>query len=156
MKNETSEIDLVCHVAQNGQAVLCCPKCGSSETIDTDDKSHTFKIACSCGVSIRARLEHRRSYRKKVSLSGSYQLRGNEVRGKIIVENISMGGIGFSCLRKPDLKKGEQLDITFTLDNPKRSSVKLWVEIIHIHHKYVGAKRYDTLMGQSDLGFYLR
>jgi hypothetical protein len=159
MKNEASEIDLTCHVAQNGQSVLCCPKCGESKTFHSDDGDHTyepFKIKCSCGALIRARLEYRKSYRKKVSLSGSYQLRGNGAQGEVIVESISFGGIGFSCLRKPNLQKGEQLEIVFTLDNPRKSKIKLWVEVVHINQKYVGAKRCDTIIGQSDLGFYLK
>lgn len=159
MKQEVTVHEVVCYVGGDGVAVLCCPDCGSTKTIDANTKDYafkTFKATCKCGASIRGRFEFRKYHRKKVKLSGSYKDRKTGVMGKILVENVSLIGIGFHCLRKNNFQKGDQLDITFTLDNPKKSVVKLWVEVRSIKDRFVGVKRCDSQVAQPELGFYLR
>ncbi|MBU3948860.1 MAG: PilZ domain-containing protein [Proteobacteria bacterium] len=159
MQNSTKECKVVCYVGNDGLTVLRCPKCDTTKTIDTNSQNFafkTFKANCKCGVLIKGQIEFRRYYRKTVRLSGFYLHRETGIRGDIIVANISLMGAGFSCLGKHNLQKGDQLDITFTLDNPKRSTVTLWVEVQSINEKLVGVKRRDSEIQQPDLGFYLR
>jgi hypothetical protein len=157
MNNEVPEQKIVCFVEPGGEAVVYCPKCGEGQTLDTRERANTsFKASCKCGALLKGRLEYRKSYRKNVSLAGSYRVRGSGVRGKIIVENVSMKGVGFTCLRKHNLQAGDQLDVTFVLDNRQKSTVKLWVKVMNIDLNYVGTSRCDTSIEQPDLGFYLR
>lgn len=138
---------------------MICPKCEATKRIDTNDKDYEFKpfkATCKCGASIRGQFEFRQYYRKKVRLSGFYQKLESGIRGDIVVENISLMGIGFSCLRKHNFKKEDQLDITFTLDNPQKSKVSFRVEVLTIKNKFIGARRCDSQLLQPALGFYLR
>lgn len=159
MQKEVNEYKVICYVDKTGLTTLRCPQCGTAKTIDTTKKDYafkTFRAKCKCGSRITGRFEFRRYYRKKVRLSGSYRHRNSGIRGKIIVEDISLMGIGFTCLRKHHFQKGDQLDITFTLDNPQKSTVTLWVIVHHIRDRFVGVQRCDSQLDQPDLGFYLR
>jgi hypothetical protein len=158
-ENEITVHKLVSYVGKDGLATLQCPQCGATKSVDTTNKDYAFKAfkaKCKCGAQIRGQFEFRQYYRKKVSLAGMYRHRKNGVRGKIIVENLSLMGLGFACLRKHDFQKGDQLDITFTLDNNNRTSITLWVVVENLQDRFVGARRQDLHVGQPDLGFYLK
>jgi hypothetical protein len=73
----------------------------------------------------------------------------------IMVKNLSLMGVGFTCLGRPDLKVGDNLEIYFRLGNPKSSEIQLWVEVKSVSGYYIGAQRRDTRLAQPDLGFYL-
>lgn len=151
--------EVVCYVDNAGLTVLRCPNCGTSKTIDTNNKNFAFKrfkAKCKCGASIRGRFEFRKYYRKYVELTGSYRDRKTGIKGKIVVENISLSGVGFRCLRKHDFQKGDQLELNFNLDNPAKSAVKLWVEVQRVRDGLVGVKRCDADIEKPELGFYLR
>ncbi len=134
MFKEAEEFHVICYVGQDGVCVLRCPKCDATRKIGTTYREYSlkrFKASCKCGAKIRGKFEFRNYYRKKVHLSGSYQNKKSGVQGDIIVDNISLKGVGFSCLQKHGIKKGDQLDITYTSDNPKKSMVTLWVEVVN-------------------------
>jgi uncharacterized C2H2 Zn-finger protein len=159
MMQDIMEYRVTCYVGKDGRTVLRCPKCDTTKTIDTSNGHYAFrkfKATCQCGTLIKGQFEFRKHFRKKVRLSGAYKKRDTGVRGKIIVQDISLLGVGFSCLRKHHFQKGDQLDISFVLDNTKRSEVKLWVEVINIDDRFVGAKRCDPQLMQPELGFYLK
>lgn len=148
-----------CYVDPKGMAVLKCPKCDTTRTIDTNDKNYyfkSFKAKCKCGASFSGQFEFRRFFRKKARLSGFYTQKKTGIRGYIVIRNISMGGLGFSCIFEHTIQKGDQLDITFTLDNPKKSKVTLWVEVLYINDRFIGVKRCDIDEMQPEIGFYLR
>ena len=158
-RQDALEHTVICYVGSDGLTVLRCPTCGTTKSIDTNKiKSviKTFKAKCKCGASITGRFEFRRYYRKKVKLFGSFYNRKTGVEGKMIVENISLMGVGFRCFSKHNWQKGDHLDIIFSLDNPNKSVVKLWVEVANVQDKFIGTKRCDTQIEQPDLGFYLR
>lgn len=159
MHEDVTEQRVVCYVGNEGQTLLRCPKCKVTKIIDVKKHHHlfnAFKTTCVCGAIIRGKFDFRRYYRKKVSLDGSYLKMGSEIRGEIIVDNISGMGVGFSCLKEHHLQRGDNLDITFTLDNPHESTVVLWIEVMNINERFVGAKRCDTQLEQPDLDVYLR
>ena len=150
---------VVCYVGNEGQTLLRCPGCKTTQKINVKKHHHlinTFKTVCACGFAIRGKFDFRHYYRKKVCLSGYYLKVGSEMRSEIRVENISGRGVGFSCLKEHNLQKGEYLDITFTLDNLNKSTVTLWMEVMNINNSFVGAKRCDTQLEQPDLDVYLR
>ncbi len=76
--------------------------------------------------------------------------------GDILIENISLSGVGFFCFEKHSLQEGDKLDLTFNLDNPMKSEIMLRVEVLNIKDKFVGAKRCDIQSMQPELGFYLK
>ena len=134
MSKDTKEFRVVCHVGQGGKSVLRCPNCNATRKVDTTYKDYaqkSFIASCKCGAKIECKFEFRNYYRRKVRLSGFYHNKKSGSRGNIIVENISLMGIGFICLRKHDIKKGDQLDITYTLDNHMKSKVTFWTKVVN-------------------------
>jgi hypothetical protein len=159
MEKDNTEHRVICYVGNDGRTLLRCPKCKITKTIDAKNHHNlinTFKTKCTCGSVIRGQFDFRRHYRKKVSLPGSYLQMGSEIKGWVSVEDISGMGVGFSCLGEHNLQKGDYIDITFTLDNPKKSTVALWIEVMNINESFVGAKRCNTQLEQPDLEMYLR
>lgn len=159
MNEDVLEDKHIFYVDDSGLSVLICFKCGNTKRINTYSKNYslkTFRVNCKCGASFIGQFEFRRYHRKKVRLKGHYKHRKTGVMGKIIVENISLMGVGFRCLRMHNFQKGDQLDITFTLDNPEKNVVNLCVEVRNIQDRVVGGKRCDTQSLQSELGFYLK
>lgn len=159
MPQDNKEHKVVCYVNKEGITILQCPQCGNSKTIDTTDKNYAlqqFKATCKCGALISGQFEFRHHYRKKVNLSGSYVHLESRIQGKIIVENISLMGIGFTCLRKHSFQKGDELEVSFTLDDPQKSRVTLPVTVIFIQERFVGTHRRNTQVVQPALGFYLK
>ena len=158
-KQDANLHETICYVGVDGLTTLRCPNCGTTKQIDTkknDFAFKTFKAKCRCGASIRGRFEFRQYYRKKVNLSGMFYDRKTGASGNMIVEDISLMGVGFRCFRKQNWQVGDQIDVTFNLDNPQKSLIKLWVEVRNVKNRFVGAKRCDTQLPQPDLGFYLK
>ncbi len=150
---------VMCYVNQDGLAVLRCPECRNSKTIDTNNKNYDFKpfkAHCKCGASFRGQFEFRCHYRKEVRLAGTYKHQETGMVGDILIENISLSGVGFFCFEKHSLQEGDKLDLTFNLDNPMKSEIMLRVEVLNIKDKFVGAKRCDIQSMQPELGFYLK
>lgn len=159
MQQDTKEHKVVCYVNREGITILQCPQCGNSKSIDTTGKNYAlkkFKATCRCSAILRGQFEFRRHYRKKVRLPGSFVHPESGIRGNIIIENISLMGLGFTCLRKHDYHKGDELEVTFTLDDPQKSKVTLQVTVIYIQERFIGALRRDSQIEQPALGFYLR
>jgi hypothetical protein len=158
-QQQIKQDEVICYVGRDGMTNLVCPNCKTLKTIDTSKKNigtRKFKAKCKCGMALRGRFELRQHIRKKVNLLGSYKNPKNRNIGEIDIENISLMGVGFRCFGNPGFQKMDKLDITFTLDNPDRSVIKLRVEVVHIEGRYVGAKRCDTKSMQPTLGFYLK
>jgi hypothetical protein len=146
-------------VNTEGITILQCPQCGNSKKIDTKGKNlafKKFKAKCRCGARLSGQFEFRCYHRKKVRLQGSFLHPESGVQGKIVVENISLMGVGFTCSRKHDYRKGDVLEVTFNLDDPQKSKVTLPVTVVHIRDRYIGAQRRDTRTQQPTLGFYLK
>lgn len=159
MSNKSTDHKVICYVNKDGLANVRCVDCGVSKTVDVAKHNPPltkFKAACKCGALIKGRFEYRKHYRKEVRFSGQYHQRKNGFRGEILVENISLNGVGFSCMGMHNIKVGEQLDLAFRLDNPKQSEIKLWVEVKNVRGQFVGVQRLDTQTNQPDLGFYLK
>lgn len=159
MTEETKEYKVVCYVNEKGLTALRCPQCDTSKKVDMTTLGSAFKkfkAKCKCGSLIQGQFEFRSHYRKKVKLAGRYRKRKNGKRGEILVEDLSLKGIGFSCTGKHQIQKGDHLDITFCLDNARRSEIEFWVVVENVRGQFIGAQRCDTQLYQPDLGFYLK
>ncbi len=159
MPKDVKEYRVKCYVNQDGITVFRCPKCETTEIIDTNKSKYafrSFRAKCRCGAVIAGLNEFRRCCRKKVHLKGFYKNRKTESEGDIFIENISLTGIDFRCLRKHNLQNGDRLDINFTLDNRKKSKVTLFVEVLHVDDGLIGVKRCDLKKMHPELLLYLR
>lgn len=147
------------YVNDDGKTTLKCPNCQMQKKIDVIEHVFSrkpFKATCKCGTKFSGKFEFRTYYRKQVRLSGFYIHKMTKFQKDIMIESLSLKGVGFTCLDRPDLKVGDNMKITFWLDNPKSSKIQLWVEVRLISGHYIGTKRCDIQIAQPDLGFYLQ
>jgi len=159
LTDDKKEQIITCYVKDDGKTILKCPKCGMQKKIDTTERVFSrkpFKATCKCGMKFRGKFEFRTHFRKQVRLSGHYIHSQTKSKKNILVKNLSLKGVGFTCLDRPDLKVGDNLEIVFWLDNPKSSKIQLWVEIKSVSDHHIGAQRRDIQIAQPDLGFYLQ
>lgn len=149
------------YVDDSYMALLVCPHCGMSRNADVSkykDKKGPLKIKCRCTTVYGVNLEFRRQYRKPTELPGRYVLLGSGGRsGRMVVKNVSMGGIGFMTRTTNPMQIGDQITIEFTLDDGKDSKIKRRAIVRVVEDQYVGVQ-FQTQAGVYDaaLGFYLR
>ena len=159
LTDEKNEQIAKCYVNDDGKTTLKCPNCDIQKEIDTTKhvfSRKSFKATCKCGTKFRGKFEFRKHFRKQVRLSGHYIHKITKSKNNILVKNLSLKGVGFTCLGRPNLQIGDNLEITFWLDNPKSSKIQLWVEVKSVSGYYIGVQRRDTQIVQPDLGFYLQ
>ena len=154
----------VAYVRDDGTTVLKCPFCSHARTVSLTslrDKKRVIRVKCSCQKSYSVNLELRKIYRKSTSLRGKYinhsqqDDRNIRISGKIIVKDVSMGGIGFETVGKCTIEKDDELEVTFTLDDKHSSVIKKWVEVKIVRNRYVGCEFSSSNEYDKALGFYL-
>lgn len=97
----------------------------------------------------------RKFYSKKVMLPGDYTHFTNNDHGHITVRKISMRGVEFETMRQQHkIESDDILDVTFTLDDSKRSLIKRRVRIDSVKDKYIEAQFYNPPPYDKNLGFY--
>ena len=101
-------------VREDGTTVLKCPFCRHARTVSVKkikDVKKVIKVKCSCQESYSVSLELRKLYRKDASLHGRYvNLSLDNESGRMIVKDVSMGGIGFEAMGKNNIKKEHRTD----------------------------------------------
>ena len=135
-----------------------CPECGYSKFIDLSKfKKITteMKFKCKCSTIIKCLIEFRKKYRKKVSLNGSYRDLKTGTVLPMAINDISIDGIRFTCLMKPNITLGDIFETTFQLDDSKKTEIRLTGEIKWVRDLNVGLKFRELRGYQKDLGFYL-
>ncbi len=100
-------------------------------------------------------IKTRSSYRKKVLLSGDYRHFSKKEHGYIMVKDLSIDGIGFETMRPHNIEPDDILDVTFTLDDGKRSVIKRKVIIHLVEGRYISAEFYNPPPYDKNMGFYL-
>jgi hypothetical protein len=104
--------------------------------------------------SVRNMVE-RRYYRKSVSLNGEYRNRRTGSVGDILVEDVSFKGIKFTTIGLNDIQVEDQLQVSFTLDDSKRSVIKRKVLAKYVKANDIGAEFVNPPEYDKELGFYL-
>jgi PilZ domain len=152
------------YVREDGTTVLKCPYCNYSRAVSVTalrEKKRVITVRCACQKSYSVYLELRKMFRKSSSLRGNYinhsqqDDRGVLIQGKIVVRDISMGGIGFETIGKCSIQKEDELEVTFTLDDKYSTVIKKRVEVKIVRGKYVGCEFTHANEYDKDLGFYL-
>ena len=147
------------YVDDSNQATIICPKCELKKNIDVTDFKDThkkLKAKCRCGEVFSLTLEFRKHVRKKVRLHGEYLIRGKNEKGKINIEDISLGGIRFASLEPHYISRNDTVELKFTLDNPMRTEIHTPVKIRWIIDHNVGGQFFDPKSLEKDLGRYLQ
>ena len=99
--------------------------------------------------------ERRQYYRKDVQLAGSFTNTETGEAGDFLVENVSLNGLGFTTLLGHRLNRNELLNVTFRLDDSRRSEINRVVRVRYMSDRYVGCQFTDQKSYDTDLGFYL-
>ena len=96
-----------------------------------------------------------KTYRKKVLLAGTYRNLRNPKTMGIIVRDVSRNGIGFNCMSHHELKVGDELEVNFYLDDPRRSQISRTATVRWINGCEIGASFRKMTTVDEELGFYL-
>ena len=146
-------------VSEDGSTVLKCPYCRHVRTVSVQsikDKKKIIKVKCLCKKSYSVNLELRRSFRKKTNLKGRYvNLSQDNGVGIMIVNDISMGGLGFEAVGEIRIKKEHELEVTFNLDDDDSSLIRKLVVVKVVKGRYVGCEFRHSFGYDKALGFYL-
>ena len=148
-------------VRPDDTTTITCPGCNKSKNVTVTqfrDKKHTLHVTCSCRKKFSVNLDFRSQYRKKVNLSGTYRIvkPPGGGYGEVHIQNISWDGIGFTVFNMPDLRKGQVVELTFKLDDRRKSKLVKQVRICSVIDNYVGSEFSDKGLYEKSLGFYLR
>ncbi len=149
---------IILYPGPEGIVTISCPKCSFSRRVEAKSikrASEGFSIRCRCGDIFKARVEFRRHYRKAVKLGGAYRNLRTDRQGQMVVEDLSLGGVGFRTLGRHELLTGDTLEVTFNLDDRKNSKISLRVDVRRVQDQLVGTETKQVSRGNRDLGFYL-
>ena len=103
----------------------------------------------------RRALERRQYYRKDVQLAGSFENAETGETGDLLIENLSLNGLGFTTLLNHRLARNDIIKVVFRLDDSRRSELIRLVRVRYINEHYVGCQFTDQKSYDGDLGFYL-
>lgn len=145
-------------VDNNNRATVICPVCGHSKQFDVTkfrNLNKTLRCRCKCGESFFCILEFRQYFRKKTKLRGHFTFLGDSSQYEIFVNNISRKGIYFSMPFVCDIKLGDMLKVTFTLDDTNKTVIRKQVEVKSVHDRLIGCCFTDPQRYDKELGFYL-
>ena len=147
-------------VSSDDTAVISCPHCGRQKTVPVGSYKGKarVKIKCGCKNVFAVNLEFRRNVRKKTSLSGKFTNHSQKnIRGDIVVKNLSMSGLNFVSMDIDKFMNGDETTVSFKLDNADRATIKKNVIVRFITENSVGCE-----FGESSdyapggpLGFYV-
>ena len=146
------------YVNAENQATICCPGCGFTRTLDVAKLSSSqkkYRISCRCGNKFGLTFEFRRSYRKKVNFPGKYVSMQDGHGGDCTIEDISITGVGLTCLFAHNVSKGDILEVQFSLDNRKKTHLRKKVEVMVVREQYLGTRFCNQTHPDKALGFYL-
>jgi hypothetical protein len=159
MKILESEELYTFYAAINDTVKITCPHCGISKHFDAKQFMAPYrgiKAKCTCGKMFRCAVEFRRYYRKQVKLSGKFINQKTGEKGHITIVKISLGGIDFfSPTSEHFIKKDDILDVSFYLDDAKRTFINRKVRVTSEDAKNIGAVFLQPQLYDKELGFYL-
>jgi len=148
------------YVNQDGTAVMKCPACFAIKSADVsklrDSAQHAIKVRCTCQVVFAVKLEFRRTYRKDTKLAGDFRsLPTGKHSGRLTVVNISKGGVGAQIIGFNHFRVGDELRISFNLDDHHHSLIDKKVVVRLVKQNYIGCEFTDSTSHDKALGFYL-
>lgn len=139
------------------KAMLTCPYCGVAKQKDVSrfmghETEVRLKYKCSCKKTVSIILERRSSIRKDVDFKGSY-FDGTR-KYPIQIKNISRRGLMIDWPKKLKMESGQRIEIEFTLDDPRRSTIRREVRVKkYISSTSIGCEFLST-DHQGNLGKY--
>jgi hypothetical protein len=156
------------YVSDDKTVTLRCSHCGRKKVFDVSrqqGRNKPVQVKCACGLQFAVTLEWRKFYRKYVVLPGQYSKEGDEREagdilverisyGVMLLENVSLGGIGFRTDTEHYLKVGDVAQVSFHLDDSQKSLISRNTTVIRVRDQSVGVEFCDNKQDKA-LAFYL-
>jgi len=146
------------YLGSDGYYIVSCPSCNFIKKLDISrlkKPAKTLRAKCKCGAKFSCEIEYRQFLRKPTSLPGESVVAGTKVSSHIIVENISQQGIGFSILNTAGVSVDDLLDVTFALDNQRKTIIQKQVKVKSIRDFFLGCEFNDKNRYRTELESYL-
>ncbi len=151
-------------VSADDVAAITCPACKTTRHVSITkykNERHTIKVRCGCKHPFIVHLDFRQHYRKETNLEGRYYMLPPAVgKGRLIILNVSKSGVGFSIGVKirghHTIRPKQKMNIIFTLDNKKGTTIEKKIIVKIVNDTYIGGEFVDIRAFEKDLGFYLR
>ena len=136
-------------VDENDEGVVICPECGRAKRVNLSSfkgrNERNLRAKCSCQSLFPVSLEFRRFHRRETSLDGHYMnLSDRNEKGEMRVINLSSAGIGLINLSLCRFNIGDRVNLSFTLDDNKKSEIDLIGVVKHMTDRYVGCDLQNT------------
>lgn len=152
------------YLTSNNKAAFNCPQCGSATLNDVSkyaalNQPITLNCRCKCKHQFKVTLEKRHYFRKETNLPGKFSYRhpnGELDKGLMRVVNISLSGVKLELDVTRSFRGGENLLISFHLDDKNNSLYEREVIICHVDHNFVGAAFVYDRYEDPYLGYYLQ
>jgi c-di-GMP-binding flagellar brake protein YcgR len=110
---------------------------------------------CKCGNTFKVSLERRRFFRKGINLNGQcYYMNSDGTFFGVTVKDISRSGLKLMMNAEHNISIGENLKVTFILDDRPETKIHRNITVRAINGKYVGAQ-FPSSEHYDKLGQYL-
>ena len=144
---------------KQGNLHISCPICEYVKSVPVSGMSKIVqpaRVHCVCGSVFHCFLEFRRTYRKEVSLPGEYMCLRDKDEGSMIVQDLSLEGIGFRTMGPHTMELDDVVEVRFELDDRSRSKIRRQVRVRSVRGRFiVGAMFANLHFRDKALGFYL-
>ena len=145
-------------VSENGLAAITCPNCGITKQVPVADyrgSKQTLKIRCHCQQTFLVQLEFRQFHRKYTELNGMYEIIADSGGGRAAIKDLSKNGIGFMVSGVHNVRVGQNLVLSFSLDDQKQTPLQKRAVVRSVNKNRIGCEFKKDQAFEKDLGFYL-
>ena len=148
-------------VRPDNTATIICPFCSAVKKLSVapfKHKKHFLRIRCKCNERFAVQLDFRKHYRKTTSLPGTFRVTqpAGGGGGVIHIQNLSLGGIGFTVSGVHHIEKGQILQLEFTLNDRHLSKLVKQAKVCTVDKNAIGCRFIESQATEKALGFYLR
>lgn len=132
------------YVDRQDEGVLRCSACGKRKRLVGFSRVARFddvvKVKCSCGYVFEVVLERRNFFRMLKVFHGRYVGPGEGQEGEIVIEDVSVGGVGFRTLTAHALQPEDELLLEYSPRRNQSALVRERVVVKRIEGDYIGAR----------------
>jgi transcription elongation factor Elf1 len=147
------------YIGPGNKFTITCPHCAKQKVVLASlfsGHNNKLKVKCYCEKTFMVHLEFRKNIRKKTELKGTYINHSQEDRsGVLLIQDISMTGLAFTSYAVKKFIEGDELSITFNLDDSRRTEISKNVIVKDIRQNSVGCVYESAERAFSPLGYYI-
>jgi hypothetical protein len=145
-------------VDSRNQAAIACPRCQFVKIVEAGrfrSSGNRINVRCRCGHVFRCQVNFRRHFRKPVRLAGEYRNVKTGKRGDMLIEDLSLGGVGFTRFGPHQVQLGDRLEVRFRLSRKSGREIAKRAWVRSIRDDFVGLEFSETDLPGKDLQFFL-